>query len=108
MRGVSPTEGDVVLRKSDESVVRDGDAVSVGTEIAQRVFGSTEGRLGVDDPVVAEQYSQPCAESAWLGKRQQAAMELEFTAMEGVAEFSDELAAEDTAEHLDWKKERAA
>ena len=57
MRGVSPTEGDVVLRKSDESVVRDGDAVSVGTEIAQRVFGSTEGRLGVDDPVVAEQHS---------------------------------------------------
>jgi hypothetical protein len=55
MSGVSPTEGDLVLRKGDESVVGDGDAVSIGAEIAQRVFRPTEGRFGVDDPVVAEQ-----------------------------------------------------
>jgi hypothetical protein len=29
--------------------------VGISTEIAQRVFRSAEGRLGIDDPVVAEQ-----------------------------------------------------
>ncbi len=44
-------------------------------------------------------------EGAWLGKRQQAAVELELTSMEGVAKSGDELAAEDTAEHADGKEE---
>ena len=39
----------------DESVVGDGDAVGVSAEIAQGMLGSSEGALGVDDPVVAEQ-----------------------------------------------------
>ena len=54
---------------------------------------------------MAEQYSQPCAEGVWLGNSQQAAVELELTAMEGVAKSGDELAAEDTAEHADGKEE---
>ena len=79
--------------------------MSIGAEITQHMFRSAEGRLGVDDPVVAEQYSQPCAEGVWLGKRQQAAVELELTSMEGVAKSGDELTAEDTAEHADGKEE---
>jgi hypothetical protein len=42
--------------------------VGIATEIAQRVFRSAEGRLGIDDPVVTEQRSQPCGEEAWLRK----------------------------------------
>jgi hypothetical protein len=53
--GVSPTERNVAIGESDESVVGDGDAVGVGAEIAQHVFWTTEGRLGIDDPVLAEQ-----------------------------------------------------
>ncbi len=34
-------------------------------------------------------------------------MELEFTSMKRVAEFGDELAAEDAAEHADGKEEGA-
>ena len=52
--GIAPAEGDVAVFKSDQSVVGDGDAVGVGAEIAQGMFGTTEGTLGVDDPVVAE------------------------------------------------------
>ena len=72
MSGISPAEGDVSVGESNESVVGDGDPMGIGAEIAQHMLRSTEWALGVDDPVVAEQYSQPCAEGVWLGKRQQA------------------------------------
>ncbi len=103
--GIAPSEGDVAIGESNQPAVGNGDAMSIGAEITQHMFRSAEGRLGVDDPVVAEQYSQPRAEGVWLGKSQQAAVELELTSMEGVAKSSDELAAEDTAEHADGKEE---
>ena len=53
--GVSPAEGDVSLGESNQPVVRDGDTMSVGAEIAQHVLWTTEGRFGIDDPVLAEQ-----------------------------------------------------
>ena len=105
MRGIAPAEGDVAIGESDQSGVGDGDTMSVGAEIAQHMFRAAEGRLGVDDPVVTEQYSQPGRECARLGQRQQAAVELELTSMEGVAKSSDELAAEDAAEHADGQEE---
>src|SRR5450759_4603984 len=83
-------------------------ATRVIAEIAQHMFRPPERPLGIDDPVVAEQYPQPGSEGAGLGKRQEVAVELERTCMEGVPESGDELAAEDTAEHLDRKKEGAA
>ncbi len=47
--------GDVSVGESNQPVVGDGDAVGIGAEIAQHVFWTTEGRLGIDDPVLAEQ-----------------------------------------------------
>jgi len=66
---------------------------------------AAEGRLGVDDPVVTKQYPQPGGEGAWLRKVRQVAVELKLASMEGVAESSDELAAKDTAQYADGKKE---
>jgi len=54
MCGVPPAEGDVALLEGYEPAVGDGDAIRVSAEIAQRVFRSAEGWLGIDDPVVAE------------------------------------------------------
>jgi hypothetical protein len=53
--GISPSESNAAVSEGQQSVVGDGDAMSVGTEIAQHVFRTTEGRLGIDDPVLAEQ-----------------------------------------------------
>ena len=108
MGGVSPLEGDVALGESDQSAVGDGDAMGVGAQIAQHMFRPSEGPLGIDDPVMAEQYAQPCCEGARLSQGQKVAVELEHAAMEGAAKSGDELAAEDAAEHLDGKKEGAA
>src|SRR5271165_3327723 len=77
MGGVSPTERNPAIGKSDESVVGDGDAMGVGAQIAQHMFRPSEGPLGVDDPVMAEQYPQPCCKGTRLGQGQEVAVEME-------------------------------
>jgi len=105
VRGIAPAEGDVASGESDQPGVRNGDAMGVGAEIAQHMFRAAEGRLGVNDSVKAEQYPQPCGERTRFGEWQEAAVELKLTSMKCVAESSDELAAEDAAEHADGQKE---
>jgi hypothetical protein len=105
MRGIAPAEGDVAIGESEQSGVGDGDAMRVGAKITQHMFRSAEGRLGINDPVVAEQHPQPGGECARLGERREAAVELELATMECVAKPSDKLAAEDKAQYADGKKE---
>jgi hypothetical protein len=85
MRGIAPAEGDVAFGERDQPGVRDGDAMGVGAEITQPMFRSTEGRLGVDDPIVAEWYPHPCREGARMSLQQKLAVELELTSVESVA-----------------------
>ena len=106
--GVTPAKSDVAVGQSDQPAVGDGDAMGVGTKVAEHMFRAAEGRLGIDDPVVTEQAPQPSSEGAWLGKMQEVSVELERTLMEGVAKSGDELTAEDAAEHADGKKEGSA
>ena len=105
VRGIAPAEGDVAIGESNQPAVGNGDAMRIGAEITQHMCRSAEGRLGVDDPVVAEQYPQPGSEGAWQSKWEKVAVKLQLTAMEGVAKSFDELAAKDTAEHADGQKE---
>ena len=78
--------------------------MGIRAEVAQRVLGSAEGTLGVDDPVVAEQDSEPGGEVAGLGKRGEVAVELELAFLERGLQNSEELAAEDASEHLHRKE----
>ena len=108
MGGISPAEGHVVLGERDQPTVGDSHAMGVGAEIAQRVFRSSEWPLAIDNPVVAEQDSQPGSKGGWRSKGQKSAVELERACKESAAETGDELAAEDAAEYLDGKKEGSA
>ena len=49
---VAPTEGDGVAVESEQSMIGDGDAVSVTAEITEHVFGTAEGGFGVNNPWV--------------------------------------------------------
>jgi hypothetical protein len=51
---VPPTEGDTAFCQRDQSVVGNRHPVGVTAQIAQRVFGSAEGSLGIHDPIGAE------------------------------------------------------
>jgi len=67
--GVAPAKSYVALGESNQPAVGNGNAMSVGTKIAQHVFWPAERPFGVDDPVVTEQYPQPCGEGARFRKR---------------------------------------
>ena len=101
--GIAPSESDFAISKSKQPVVGDGNAVSVVAEIAQHVFRSTEGRLGINHPVLSEQHSEPGCEGLRIRERRELAVELKRAFAESGLECGDELAAEDTAEYLDGR-----
>jgi hypothetical protein len=88
-------------------MVGDGNAMGVCAQIAQHMFRSMKGRLAIDDPVLTEQYSKPGGRGSWVGQCSELAVELDAAFAEGIFECGHELAAEDTAEHFDGKKEGA-
>ena len=45
MSGISPAKGDVLVGKSNEPVVGDGDPMGIVAKIAQRMFWPPKGRL---------------------------------------------------------------
>ena len=106
--GVSPTKGDLVLLEGDEAVIGDGDAMRVAAQVMEDMLGSTEGRLAVDDPIVVEQLPEKGGESLGWSKKLQATVEGELFPGKGALESGDELAPEDTTEHLNGKKEAMA
>ena len=78
---VFPAEGDLAIGEVDDPVVGDGHAMRVAGQIVEDVFGSSERRLGIDDPVVGEQRPD---EGAWntfsCGQRFQRAGQAELPA----------------------------
>jgi len=54
--GISPAKSYVAIGECDQPGVGNGDAMGVGAKVAEHMFRSSEGPLGVNDPVVAEQY----------------------------------------------------
>ena len=89
-------------------MVRDGDTVGVGTEIAQGMLGTSEGSFAVDDPVMAKQLPEPGGEELGLGEELEVAMEAEFALGESAPQRGHELAAKHPAQHFVGKKEGAA
>jgi len=67
--GVAPAKGNLVVRQCDQAMVGDGDAVGIAAEILQDVLGSAEGWFGVDDPIFAEERTQPSSEELGMSER---------------------------------------
>jgi hypothetical protein len=49
---VFPEETHTAVFDVEQTVVGDGDAVSIAADVKQNLFGSGKGRLGIDDPFV--------------------------------------------------------
>lgn len=67
--GVAPAKGYVALGESNQPAVGNGNAVGVGAEIAQHMFGPSERPFAVDHPVVTEQWPQPGGEGSRFRER---------------------------------------
>ena len=68
VRIVFPAKRDSIILEGHESMVGDGDAMRIAGQIVQNMFGTAEGRLGVDDPVLVEELSEKLAKATWLSK----------------------------------------
>ena len=62
MSVVLPAKGDAIFLESDETMVGDGNAVSVASQIVEDMFWPTEGRLSVHNPVLMEELMEETAE----------------------------------------------
>jgi hypothetical protein len=102
---VLPSVGDLIVLEADEAMVGDGDAVGVAGKIVENVFGSTEGRLGIDDPVLGEELPEEAPEAFRCGEFLERAVELELAVEQKLLELGGELAAEDAAENPDRQEE---
>jgi len=108
MSGVTPAKGDFLVGEGDQSVVGDGYAMGVTTQIAEHILGASEGWFRVDHPVFSEQWSQPGSKDFGLSEELQVSMKVELAVVEGAFECLVELAAEDATQYLDGKKEVVA
>jgi hypothetical protein len=61
--GVSPAKGNLSALEGDEAVIGDRHAVGIAAEVAENMFGTTEGRFAVDHPVVTEEGAEERSES---------------------------------------------
>ncbi len=79
--------------------------MSIAAEILQDVLGSAEGWFGVDDPVFAEERTQPGREELGMGEWCEFSGQVQLTALEGRLQASDELAAKHAPQHRDRNEE---
>ena len=86
-------------------MVGDGNTVGIAAEILQDVLGSAEGWFGVNDPIFAEERTQPGSEELGMGERCQFSGQMQLTVFEGRLQAGDELAAEHAPQYGDGKEE---
>ena len=66
MSVVLPAEGDSTVMEGDETMVGDGNAVSVASQIVEDMFCAAEGRLGIDNPRLTEELIDETVEAIGL------------------------------------------
>ena len=91
--------------EGDQTMVGDGNAVSVASQIVEDMFCAAERRLGVDDPPLTEELINEAVEAIGLSEADDRAVELELVLVEDLCEPVSELAAEDAAEYVDGQEE---
>ena len=91
--------------ESYEAMVGDGDAMGIAGQVVENMFGTAEGRLGIDDPVLVAELPEEVAEGLRQGELLNRSMKLQPVVLEQLTELVTELLAEDFAECLDGQEE---
>jgi len=61
---VSPAEGDAIVLEGHETMVGDRYAMGVARQVVENMLGTTEGWLGVYDPVLLTDLPEQVAKAA--------------------------------------------
>jgi len=87
---VLPAEADAAIGAVEETSVGDGDAMSVPAEIVEDDLRSSEGALGIDDPLEAAHRLEMSGEGSRLCERREVAEELQVASGEGCLKAIEE------------------
>src|ERR1700732_2738255 len=79
--------------------------MGIEAEILQHVLGSAEGWFGVDDPMLAEERTQPGREELGMSERCEFSGQVQLVVREGRLEAGDELATKHAPQYSNGKEE---
>jgi hypothetical protein len=102
---VFPAKRDPIILERNQSMVGDGDAVGIASEIVQNMLGTAEGWLGIDNPVLVEELSEKLTKATWLSKTLERAVKLELVLPKELFQSGCELAPEDATQRAYWQEE---
>jgi len=91
-----------VLVEADQPAVRDGDAVGVAGEIGEHSFGSGEGRLGINKPVLPLEWREVCSEGLATTQALDLTKERQPTRRMSICESGQEEPPEQAGQHAHW------
>ena len=103
---ILPTKRDIAAIEGNETVVGDGDTVSVAPEVTDHLLRPAEGGLGIDDPVLAKQRSEKRREALWLFQVLDRSGANQLFLPIDAPESIDKLSPEDLAERFNGQEER--
>lgn len=95
----------MIVVECDEPAVGDRDAMGIAAEIGQDLCGSTEGPLGVNNPVDASHGFDAISESVEFGKRCEIAEEAQGTGVEGGDQAFEKKPAKEPRQRFDGQEE---
>lgn len=97
---ILPTKGYLAVAELHQTMVGNGDAMSIATEISEDLGRPSERGFGVDDPVGFSGSLQVVAEGFWIGQGLEGSIEVQLPVFEGlfevVQEFSNKHPGKDT------------
>jgi len=102
---VAPEKTDALPVEGGDAVVGDGHAMGVTAEVAQNMFGSAEGRLGVNVPALFVEFLEQLLESGPVAEVRRRASAIEHASAIEVAEAGEELVAEGNAQNRHRQQE---
>jgi hypothetical protein len=98
---ISPPEGNAFAIEGDESVVGDGDTMSITTEIADDLFRPAEGGFGINNPILTKQRSEERIEVFRFRQVVDRTGAGQAFLVMGAAESGDELSTKNFGENFD-------
>lgn len=105
--GIPPAEGDLAVGEGNQPLVGDRDAVGVTAEVAQRLLGTAEGRLQVDDFLRNSVRKKAEKARSWERNRR-LTVKAESSGREGLPQSLDKLAAKRCKRGCPWERKKSS
>jgi len=102
---ILPTKGDFAVFEEDKPLIGDGDPVGVSGEVLEDLLRASERRLGIDNPILRVQLTQPVLPAGFVGESFQLSIEGKPAVVKSLLEVSEQLAAKKAAQDSNGKEE---